>query len=215
MPIPPAPDLLWARRAAGLGLMLAVAACTGRPILPPSSSSRSPTQCLAELDRLGVRYQVKAEPASAASACRVENPVEVTAATIPWSRPALASCRFVAEFDRFEREALRPLAMRYFGEDIKTIVHFGAYSCRTTRAGRESEHAHGLAMDLAGFELADGRAVLVKEDWSRRGAEGRFLRAVATEACRYFNEVLTPDSDRDHYNHIHLDLGPYRLCVTR
>ncbi len=211
----PTPNPLSARRAAGLALMLAVAACTARPPLPPSSSSRSPAQCLAELDRLGVRYQVKAEPASVAPACRVENPVEVTAATIPWSRPALASCRFVAEFDLFEREALRPLAIRYFGEDIRTIVHFGTYSCRTTRTGRESEHAHGLAMDLAGFELADGRAVLVKEDWSKRSVEGRFLHAVAAEACRYFNEVLTPDSDRDHYNHIHLDLGPYRFCVAR
>lgn len=195
--------------------MLALAACTARPTPPPLSSGGSQGRCLAELDRLGVRYQIEAEPASVQPACRVETPVEVSAATIPWSRPAVASCEFVVEFDRFEREALRPLAKRYFGEDIKTIIHFGAYSCRTTRAGRESEHAHGLAMDMAGFELADGRAVLVKEAWSRRDAEGQFLHAVAAQACRYFNEVLTPDSDRDHYNHIHVDLGPYKLCVRR
>jgi len=72
-----------------------------------------------------------------------------------------------------------------------------------------------LAMDVAGFELADGREVLVKDAWSRRDREGRFLRAVAQAACRYFNEVLTPDSDSDHANHFHLDLGPYRLCVRR
>jgi hypothetical protein len=207
--------LALSRRAGGLALMLALAACTARPPLPPSALSRNPARCLAELDRLGVHYEIESEPATVPAACRVDNPVEVTAATIAWSRPAVASCEFVVEFDRFEREALRPLALRYLGEDVKTILHFGAYSCRTTRAGRESEHAHGLAMDVAGFELADGRSVLVKEDWSKRGAEGRFLHAVASEACRYFNEVLTPDSDRDHYNHMHLDLGPYRLCVRR
>jgi hypothetical protein len=203
------------RRAACLALMLALAACSARPTRLILPSDRDHARCLAELDRLGVRYQVEAQPAKIPAACRVENPVEVTAATIPWSRPAVASCAFVVEFDRFEREALRPLAMRYFGRDVKTIVHFGAYSCRTTRTGRESEHARGLAMDVAGFELADGHEVLVKDDWSKRDARGRFLHAVAAEACRYFNEVLTPDSDRDHYNHIHLDLGPYKLCVRR
>jgi len=160
-------------------------------------------------------YETLIQPSATPSACRVDNPVEVAAATIPFSRPVEASCRFIAEFDRFEQEALRPLARRYFSEDLKTIIHYGAYTCRTTRAGRESEHARGLAMDVAGFELADGREVLVKDAWSRRDREGRFLRAVAQAACRYFNEVLTPDSDSDHANHFHLDLGPYRLCVRR
>ena len=190
---------------------ITLASCTAKP--PPISQNAA--QCLAQLDRLGLRYQAVALSPATPSACRVEAPVEVVAATLPFNQPVVASCGLILQFDRFEREALRPLAQRYLGENIKTILHFGAYSCRTTHAGRESEHAHGLAIDVAGFELADGHRVLVKDAWSKRDRDGRFLHAVADAACRYFNEVLTPESDRDHQNHIHLDLGPYKLCARR
>jgi hypothetical protein len=209
------PGLRSAARAAGLVLMLALGACTARPLPPPVASGKPPAQCLAQLDRLGVRYEIAPQPAGGIPACFVADPVRVTAATIPWSRPALAACDFVLAFDRFETQALRPLARRYFGEDVKLIEHFGTYDCRTTDTGRPSAHARGLAMDLAGVELADGRQVLVEKDWRPRDSRGRFLHALAAAACRYFNEVLDPDSDRDHWNHIHLDLGPYRLCVRR
>jgi len=141
--------------------------------------------------------------------------VRVSASADPWDQPAVASCGFVVAFDRFEQEALRPLARRYFGQELKAIDDIGVYSCRATRTGRESEHARGLAMDIAGFDLEDGRRILVKAEWGRRDNSGAFLRAVAGAACRYFNVVLTPDSDRDHLDHIHIDLGPYKLCVTR
>jgi hypothetical protein len=197
---------------AGLAL-LGLAACSSRP--PPLPESRSDRECLAELTRLGVQYQVEPQPSSTSRACRVQNPILVTAATVPFSRPATASCAFVLAFDRFEREVVRPLAKREFGHDLKTIVHFGAYSCRSTHSGRESEHAVGRAMDIAGFELSDGTMISVKEDWSKRGRGRDFLRAVASQACHYFNEVLDPDSDRDHLDHIHLDVGRYKLCIHR
>lgn len=145
----------------------------------------------------------------------MQDPVRVVAATAEWNRPAIASCPFVLGFDNFERDIIRPAAKRYLGQEIKSIIHLGAYSCRGTKAGRESEHAKGMALDFAGVELADGRAILVKAEWSRQSPAGNFLHDIAAEACRYFNVVLTPDSDLDHADHIHLDLGPYRLCVRR
>ncbi|HYC13481.1 MAG TPA: extensin family protein, partial [Stellaceae bacterium] len=36
----------------------------------------------------------------------------------------------------------------------------------------------------------------------------------ASRACDYFSVVLSPDSDRYHYNHLHFDIGPWRLCQT-
>jgi hypothetical protein len=75
-----------------------------------------------------------------------------------------------------------------------------------------SRHAQGLAIDVAGFELADGRVIRVAEDWSGSGAKREFLHALARRACAYFNVVLTPDSDSDHENHFHLDVGPERSC---
>lgn len=209
----------WAllRRCLCVAALLALAACashTGVQPAPPPIS-RGDQECLAELDRLGVQYQVEPQPASVSRACRIDNPIRVSAATVPFSRPAVAACGFVVEFDKFEREVIRPLAKRYFGQDLKTIVHFGAYNCRTTDTGRESAHATGMAMDVAGFVLTDGTVISVKHDWSKRGKQRDFLRAVATQACHYFNEVLDPDSDRDHADHIHIDLGRWKYCIHR
>jgi hypothetical protein len=202
-------------RLLGLAALSLLAACASQTAPPAPPLSRSDQQCLAELDRFRVQYQVEPPSASTSQACLVRNPVRVSAAIVPFSRPTVAACDFVVKFDQFEREVIRPLAKRSFGRDLKTVVDIGAYSCRSTRAGRESEHAHGLAMDIAGFELSDGTMIAVKEEWTKRGTTRDFLHAVATQACRYFNEVLDPDSDRDHVDHIHLDLGRYKYCIRK
>lgn len=201
------------RRSLALAALLVLAACAARVSPPPLS--RSDQQCLAALDRAGVHYQVETPSASTSRACLIQNPVRISAATVPFSRPTVAACDLALKFDQFEREVIRPLAKRSFGRDLKTVVDIGAYSCRSTRAGRESEHAHGLAIDIAGFELSDGTTISVKDEWTKRGKGRDFLHAVATQACRYFNEVLDPDSDRDHADHIHLDLGRYKYCIHR
>ena len=72
-----------------------------------------------------------------------------------------------------------------------------------------------MAMDVAGFELTDGTMISVKQEWGKRGKGRDFLRAVAKDACGYFNEVLDPDSDRDHVDHIHIDLGRWKYCIHR
>ena len=203
------------RRWHALAALFLLAGCAAQVSAPAPPLSRSDQQCLAELDRRGVQYQVEPQSASTSQACLVRNPIRVSDATVPFSRPTVAACNFVLKFDQFEREVIRPLAKRSFGRDLKTVIDFGAYSCRSTRAGRESEHAHGLAMDIAGFELSDGTMIAVKEEWTKRGTGRDFLHAVATQACRYFNEVLDPDSDRDHVDHIHLDLGRYKYCIHR
>ncbi|HLI22653.1 MAG TPA: extensin family protein [Stellaceae bacterium] len=211
------PAWTFSRRCLCLAALCALAACASHTGVQPAPPlvSRGDRECLAELTKLGVQYQVEPQPASAPRSCRIDNPIRVSAATIPFSRPTVAACAFVLEFDKFEREVIRPLAKRYFGHDLKTVVHFGAYNCRTTDKGRESAHATGMAMDVAGFVLTDGTMISVKQDWGKRGKERDFLRAVATQACRYFNEVLDPDSDRDHVDHIHIDLGRWKYCIHR
>lgn len=204
------------RSVLALAALSALAACASHGPAPPAPPlTYNDQQCLAELNRLGVQYQVEPQSASTSRACLVQNPIRVSAATVPFSRPTVAACGFVLKFDQFERDVIRPLAKRSFGRDLKAVVDIGAYSCRSTRAGRESEHAHGLAMDIAGFELSDGTMISVKEEWARRGKGRDFLHAVATQACHYFNEVLDPDSDRDHVDHIHLDLGRYKYCIHK
>jgi hypothetical protein len=68
------------------------------------------------------------------------------------------------------------------------------------------------AIDVAGFRLSDGTTVSVEHDWSESGPKRQFLRHLARRACSYFSVVLTPDSNAEHHDHIHLDIGPDRLC---
>jgi hypothetical protein len=199
-------------RAAGLALALSLAGCAAGTVPPPVS--RAPAQCLAELDRLGVQYQLEPIPASA-KACTIDNPVRVTAMGAKFQRSVVMSCDFALHLDRFEHEVLDPEALRFFGFGVHSLLHFGTYACRKTKTGKESEHALGKAIDLAGIELDDGTVILVEKEWHAPGKKRAFLHAVAQQACHYFSEVLSPDSDADHYNHLHLDTGPYKLCIKR
>ena len=186
-----------------------LAACVARP--PPPAAVPA---CQAELDRRGVDYAVAPVLASS-SACTVDDPVRVSAAEMAWNQPGIVACRFALTLDDFARDVIEPLANQYFGERVAVLRHYGAYSCRTTRSGRESLHAKGEAIDIAAFVLADGTVISVEHDWHSRGKHGRFLHAVAHAACDRFGVVLTPDSDRDHFNHIHVDSSPYKLCGMR
>src|SRR5436305_15059094 len=69
-----------------------------------------------------------------------------------------------------------------------------------------SEHAFGNALDIAGFTLADGRQVSVKDGWRGLPEEQGFLRDVQAAACQQFTTVLAPGSNAYHYDHIHVDL---------
>jgi hypothetical protein len=69
-----------------------------------------------------------------------------------------------------------------------------------------SEHAFGNALDIAGFTLADGRRISVKDGWHGLPEEQGFLRDVQGAACQQFNTVLAPGSNQYHYDHIHVDL---------
>jgi len=169
--------------------------------------------CLAELDRADVRYS-PAPVATSIDACSVATPVRVTAAGIAWNQPGVVSCGFALALDAFAREEVNPAARAYFGRDVRLIRQFGTYACRreTGGEGRWSLHAAGRAIDIAGFELTDGTTILVERDWRGAGAKSAFLHDIVHRACRRFGVVLTPDSDRDHYNHIHIDSGPWKLC---
>ena len=50
-----------------------------------------------------------------------------------------------------------------------------------------------------------GTRISVAGDWGDAGAKGRFLREVRDGACRLFSTVLSPDYNRAHRDHLHLD----------
>jgi hypothetical protein len=97
---------------------------------------------------------------------------------------------------------------------VTKIHHVGAYSCRGIGGGRKwSQHAFGNAIDVIGFDLADGTRIAISRDWRGQRAKSDFLQDVARGACSMFKVVLTPAYDKAHHDHFHLDVGPERLCA--
>jgi hypothetical protein len=191
--------------------LLALADCAPRPAVPPTPPQTA--QCLARLHEAGVRYE-PATPSPGDGACAIEAPVLVSAAAIPWNQPGVVSCVFAERLADFAQKVVEPVALARLGERVGRIRHRGTYACRRENGGngRWSQHASGNAIDIAGFELESGVLILVERDWRSAGPKREFLREIARRACERFSVVLTPDTDREHHDHIHLDIGPYKLC---
>ena len=193
-------------------LALLAAACSSprprpKPVIVtvPSGSS-----CVALLQQQGVRLTTW--PGRQGS-CRVDTPVQAVG-SVPRLRPQPpTSCSLLLEWTLFETEIDR-IARATLGSGLRSVMNFGSFACRrmTGNAGRASLHASARAIDIAGFELNDGRIVLVEEHWGLRDVRGVFLEAVATAGCQRFSAVLTPKTDSLHYNHLHFDLGAWRIC---
>ena len=122
---------------------------------------------------------------------------------------ATLACPIVSALHRWLADSVQPAAMRWFGARVVEIKQISAYSCRGMNGNSRahiSEHAFGNALDIAGFTLADGRHVSVKDGWRGMPEEQGFLRDVQAAACQQFSTVLAPGSNVYHYDHIHVDL---------
>lgn len=122
---------------------------------------------------------------------------------------ATLACPIVSVLEHWLANSVQPAAQRWFGARVVEIKQISAYSCRGMNGNPNahiSEHAFGNALDIAAFTLADGRRISVKDGWKGLPEEQGFLRDVQAAACREFNTVLAPGSNKYHYDHIHVDL---------
>lgn len=166
-------------------------------------------RCTALLDRAGVSYMAL-KPGGAgqcayADAVRLR-PDRDAIALAPAS--VAPSCPVVAALKLWEWQVVQPAAQLILGQPVRTIRHFGSYSCRRLygrSAGDFSEHATADAIDIAAFVLKDGRTISVAGDWQGEGKDAAFLRAVRDGACDLFSTVLSPDYNAAHRDHFHLD----------
>ncbi|MCR6629677.1 MAG: extensin family protein [Magnetospirillum sp.] len=221
------------RRLLAMAVLLGLAACSSPPP-PPQLAAPAPAPvlldpdaaCLQDLAALGVSFQPVQSFGDSDQGCGVGNAVKVSAAGVPWNRPGVLTCAMARTLARYQAEVVQPLAQQRFGQPVARIHHAGTYDCRVrrnnttaaaaalggSRGGRLSEHSKGQAIDLMAFELADGTMVSVKKDWRSGGAKAAFLKDLAKASCSSFNVVLTPNHDRFHQDHFHLDIGPHTLC---
>lgn len=222
------------RALAVLCLLLALSACArgpapsafvfGPPAQPPLVDPDA--ACLQDLAALQVAYQPVQAFGDPEQGCGIANPVSVSASGAQFNRPSVMTCSLARTVAQFEQQIIQQAALARFGQPVRKILHAGTYDCRMRRngttlaaagstaskGGRLSEHAKGQAIDIVGFELADGTPISVKKDWRGAGTKSAFLHEVARGSCSTFNVVLTPNHDRLHQDHLHLDIGPHTLC---
>ena len=127
-----------------------------------------------------------------------------------FSGPVTVSCEFAKVFVEWLRQDVLPAAVTHLEYPITKLKNGPGYQCRRRNNlpdGKLSEHALGKAVDLSGFQLADGSLVSVEDDWEADTPNGRFLKSIHASACKRFTTVLGPDADPSHKSHFHLDIG--------
>jgi hypothetical protein len=173
------------------------------------------SQCLIAI----ARSKLVAKPAPEkheGKSCGYDNALNIEQSFYPYTEePLLVSCPMAAALYVWEREVVSRAATRHLGSAVVRIEMFGAYSCRRRNGASEgpmSEHAYANAIDISGFTLANGKKIMVEKVWKTNTPEAAFLREVRDGACNRFQVVLSPDYNRAHYNHLHLDMGAYKMC---
>jgi hypothetical protein len=202
-------------RPAAVAALILMAACASKQPAPTAAAPPRPqsfAQCQAALTEIGAVYTVLA-PQHTSEGCGFEEALRLGADPLPFSRPAVLACPMALAFARFTQEVVQPAARRHFGQPVVKVQQLASYSCRQVNGhSRWSQHAYADAIDIGGFDLADGRRIEVGRDWRNHGAASVFLKEVAEGACTIFRATLTPNYNRSHANHLHLDLGPDKLC---
>jgi hypothetical protein len=121
-------------------------------------------------------------------------------------------CRLVLALDDFAKILAR--------HDVTEVIHLSVYRPVSKKVklknGVGRRHGGALAIDAAVFKTSDGKSMNVLKDF--HGAIGARtcpppasaseLRKIACEAsdARLFNVLLTPDYNRAHRNHFHLEV---------
>jgi hypothetical protein len=146
--------------------------------------------------------------------CGYTDVVRDTHTPIAFNTAPVVTCSLSAALYWWQRD-LQTIAALDLHTSIKRIDQIGTYDCRNidhALTGKRSEHATANAIDIEGFELADGRRITVENDWGKPTPEGAFLHAAHDSACVVFGEVLGPQYDKFHANHFHLDEASWLIC---
>lgn len=175
--------------------------------------SEAAEDCLASLIAAGAAVKPVTIGAQADPLCAVAQPVSLESLALRSGqrvdlpdRPTL-DCVTAATFASFVDEALAPLVKGSFGASITAIATGPGFECRTrdyVAGAKLSEHAAGLAIDIASITFGGGRVYQVGQ--MTDAAERAFDHAARAAACGYFHTALGPGADSFHNNHWHVDL---------
>ncbi len=163
-------------------------------------------ECLSELDALGVHYQALGAKPGIEQLVVIRGPLGNVRYFANGGLPLICNCRLGVALARIS-PLLRELRI--------TDVRFsGAYVPRTQKNGRPSLHARGLAIDVHEIITPEGSLSVDKHFIRGLGPEcpagAPLLNRLRCELARtsLFRELITPDHNKDHRDHLHLGISP-------
>jgi hypothetical protein len=186
------------------------------------NANLSPTACRALLKQQGIAHQrVSGGASGIATPLRVTEPMSgvkfLTAG--PKSKFSLLDCRAALSLQELAQllSSLGVVEMR-----IDSFYRPNAH-LNGRKRGKLSQHAYGMAMDVTAFKLKDGRTLEVERDFHGKigdpvcgpgaeltppSAEATDLRNIVCAIARtgMFHNVLTPNYNTAHKNHLHFDI---------
>lgn len=196
-------------------------------VVPPPPKQTVPAfdlavakKCEATLRSLGARFSV-GKLLEGEGICGWPRPLnlETVGKQVRVTGDPQVRCEVALALAQWSREIVKPAARLHMNDDVSKILISTSYQCRrrnNAATGKVSEHGFANGVDVMGFELKDGRKVLIAPRLDSIEPERAFQAAVRGGSCAYFTTVLGPTTNAAHANHLHLDLairrGGYRLC---
>jgi len=174
-----------------------------------------PAQCLSALAAGAQAASV--DPLEVSENCHVRNRVSLSAMGRARIDQIETSCATALRMAMWERHGVQPAARDILGSEVAVVRQIGSYNCRPIRtsngnSSRWSTHSTADAIDITGFDLDDGRRIRLLADWNGVDAEALFLRTVRDSACTWFATTLSPDYNRLHADHFHLQARGWGTC---
>ncbi len=129
--------------------------------------------------------------------------------------------------------ALHDFAAVLAAHSVSEIRHLSMYrpGAKIRSSGRPSQHGSALAIDIGQIVFTNGTHLDVEDHWNggigsavcgegsaptHRTEAAYALRSIICHAAeqRLFNVILTPNYNRAHFNHFHLDINAGKQSFT-
>jgi len=191
------------------------------PIIPkPRAKPPPPKPLFAACNNLPDTLKIVFKPLppiAEAASCGHDMPLKLTSlaqsARVDIKPPATTNCVMTEALARWLKQSVQRFAGKLLDSPVVKIINVSSYICRNrnnaTKA-RLSEHAFANALDIAGFVLASGDTISVKQHWTQDSRKARFLYVIHRQACRFFGTVLGPEANALHHDHFHFDMAKRR-----
>jgi hypothetical protein len=194
-------------------------------VLPRSAPARrianlSPGQCLAELRKRKLDVRRIKSMGGIASPLRLGPSIGDVRVYAPGRKSiyGILDCRLALALDE--------LAKVLAAEGVTELHVDNFYRPRAHLPGKKSkrsQHAYGMAVDVQALKTKDGRLLVVERDFrgqlsqpvcgenaqiSEADTASILLRNVVCAVVRagIFHDILTPNYDAAHHDHLHLDI---------